>query len=222
MDRIDKPDWLADPIQPMPAPSIRQLAAHLGISKAMVGKLRDKGGMPTNSLRAAKLWRESQNKQRAATSAKKDEKCKSAAEPKFRGRPIKPPKPSKTGDSLLDALSNTIVVADAAFKAYHHAMSKGLSTQTVRLSEHSKAIDARLKAEKAYREEMERRGLLVPKSQITDLCRRCMDTVLRRLKKLPTEQGPQCNPQEPLMAVRILEREVNEILSAGQKALATL
>lgn len=205
----------------MPAPTHKQIADHLGISRVRVIQLRD-AGMPTNTLKAAKLWRAGQAKKREATNAKSKGANLPLTVPTIRGRPMKVPKPSKTGDSLLDALNNTVTVADAAFKAYHYAMTKGLSTQSARLSEHNKAIDGRLRAEKAYREEQERRNLLVPKGVITDMCRRCMESVLRRLRKLPNEQGPQCNPQEPLMAVRILEREVNEIIAAGQSALATL
>ncbi len=194
-------------------PALSKIAKHLGVSKTRAVQLKQEG-MPVNTLRAAKLWRDKQEKKRAATNAK-TANLQSAA----RGRPVKPQAPSKTGDSLRDALENTIMCADAAFKAYQKAVSQNLSTQSVRLSEHNKAIDARLKAEKMYREEMERRGVLVLKSTITDMCRRCMDTVLRRLRKLPSEAGPQCNQHEPLMAVKILEREVNEIIASGQKAL---
>ncbi|MGI8957937.1 MAG: hypothetical protein ACR2II_13640 [Chthoniobacterales bacterium] len=81
---------------------------------------------------------------------------------------------------------------------------------------HTKAVEARLATEKFCREEMERRGLLVLKSEITDRCRRLMDKVLRRLNKLPGEGGPQCNPTEALMAVTVLQRMVDEIKVAAQ------
>ncbi len=74
-------------------------------------------------------------------------------------------------------------------------------------------------AETSYREEMERRGLLVDKGAIIELTRRVMDSVQRRLKKLPQERGPECSPENPLVAVGILETEVNSIIETGRKAL---
>lgn len=202
-------------------PSTSEIAAAIGVSQPRVVQLK-KEGMPTNTIKAAKIWRNQQAKKREATNAKSKSANLPPNAPTLRGRPMKVPKPSKTGDSLLDALNNTITVADAAFKAYHYAMTKGLSTQSARLSEHNKAIDGRLRAEKAYREEMERRGILVLKSEITDKCRRGLDAVLRLLNKLPGEQGPQCNPHDPLMAVKILQKKVDEIKAAAQGAMQAL
>lgn len=196
---------------------IQELADHWGVTKARVSQLW-KAGCPRNSLKAADLWRENRGEKRAPTN-KGD--CKVADE-KWKGRPMKAHRPAKTGDSLQDALNNAIAVADGAFIAYEAARINHSVTQSIRLSEHSKALDARLKAEKAYREELVRRQALVPKSEIVDRCRRCMETVLRRLKKLPQEQGPQCNPENALMAVTILEREVNEIINSGHNALNDL
>jgi len=141
---------------------------------------------------------------------------------KIKGRPQNQRKPVRTKDSLADALSNAILANEGAFEDYEFARVNKLGTRSVRLSEFNKSLDGRLKAERAYREEMEIRGVLVPKQQIVEMARRCMETVLRRLNKLPQEQGPQCNPQEPLMAVKILEREVDEIKAAGQIALNDL
>ena len=199
-----------------PMPSLSEIGKHLGVTRQMVAKLK-KRGMPINSLKAAARWRGEQQLKRVASNAKTAEMRTTG-----KGRPPKPKKPSNTGDSLLDALNNTITVADDAFMAYQRAVAGNLSTQSARLSEHNKAVEARLKAEKLYREELERRNILVPKAVILESCRRCLDAVLRRLKKLPMEQGPQCNPQEPLMATTILEREINEIIAVGQKALKGL
>jgi len=196
-------------------PSITEIANHWGVSRPRASKLV-KEGCPTNSLKAADLWRENRGRKREAPKSKLG---KFADEPKRKGRPQTPRKPAKTGDSLLDALNNAIAVADGAFEDYEYARVHKLGSRSIRLSEHNKAIDSRLKAEKAYREEMERRKILVPIQEAVDMCRRTMDPVLRRLKKLPQESGPQCNPQDALTAVRILEAEVNTIIGIGRKAL---
>jgi hypothetical protein len=198
--------------------STREIARHLGVSQPMVVKLC-KQGCPKNSLRAVDRWRQERGKKRAPTNSKN---CKFADEPKGKGRPQKAKKPSQTGDSLQDALNNAIAVADGAFEDYEYARVNKLASRSIRLSEHSKALDSRLKGEKAYREEVERRKLLVNKHEITDMARRSIEAVLRRLKKLPDEQGPQCNPKNPLVARGILQNEVNAIISVGRKAIDAL
>lgn len=195
-------------------PSVREIAAHIGISKSMVAKLTPIG-MPTNSLKAAERWYLNREKKRAATNGSKEESGKPE-----RGRPKAVRLPSKTGDSLLDALNNAIAVSDGAFEEYELARVGKMPTRSARMSEHSKALEARLKTEKAYREEMERRGMLVLKSEITEKYRRGMMTVLQRIDKLPNEQGPQCNEKDSIRAVRVLRRAADEIKEAVQAALA--
>lgn len=203
-------------------PSTYELAEHLGVSQPRVVQLI-KLGMPGNSLRAADRWRaERGSVKRVATNSKTEETSKFADEPTGKGRPKTPRKPSQTGDSLFDALRNSIIVADGAFEDYEHARVNKLGTRSVRLAEHNKAIEARLKAEKAYREELERRKLIVPLQEAMEMCRRTMEPVLRRLKKIPAEIGPQCNPQDPLTAVKILENEINAVIAVGRKALDAL
>jgi hypothetical protein len=198
-------------------PTISDLARRWGVTRQRASQLV-KSGCPTNSFRAADLWRENRGEKRAPTNGA----CKFADEPRGKGRPPKARKPSQTGDSLQDALNNSIAVADGAFEDYEYARVNKLASRSIRLSEHNKAIDSRLKAEKAYREELERRGILVNKHEITEKIRRCMDAVLKHLKRLPQESGPQCNPQDPIMALTILQRAVDEILLTGQKALHDL
>lgn len=182
----------------------------------MVAKLTPIG-MPTNSLKAAERWYLGREKKREATNGSKEVK-----ETPERGRPKAVRLPSKTGDSLLDALNNAIAVSDGAFEEYELARVGKLPTRSARMSEHSKALEARLKTEKAYREEMERRGVLVEKPIIVEGVRRSLEPVLRRLNKLAGECGPQCNEHEPLKAVAILQRQVDEIKKAVHDALTAL
>ena len=51
---------------------------------------------------------------------------------------------------------------------------------------------------------------------------RLLDAVLKRLRRLPDETGPQCNPQNPLMGYEVLKRAVDAVLEAGLNALRDL
>jgi hypothetical protein len=55
------------------------------------------------------------------------------------------------------------------------------------------------------REEREKRKELIPYDVATDIFRRGLDVILRRLKRFPQEKAPSCNPQNPLHALGILE-----------------
>ncbi len=198
---------------PSSKPSLSKIAKHIGVSKTRAVELKQKG-MPINSLRAAKLWRDRDIKRREATNGR-TANLQSAK----RGRPKAPPKPAKTGDTLGDILTNSRITADAAFQEYHTAETRD---QAVLLSNHTKASEALVKIERMVREEQERRGLLVNKQQILDACRRAIEAMTKRLKKLPQEVGPQINEEEPLKAVTILQRACDEILTAGQEAVRGL
>jgi len=194
-----------------------ELAKYWGVTKGRISQLV-KDGCPLNSKRAADLWRKNRGQKRAPTNsaANLQPECKS------RGRPKKRPPASNTGDSLLDALNNSIAAATRAYEDFEHACVNSLGTRSMRLSEHSKAIEAQLKSEKAYRQEQERRDVLVDKQVIIERCRQTLDSVLRLIKKLPSETGPACNPQDQILAVRILQKATDSILIAGGKALRDL
>lgn len=198
--------------------STYDLVKHFKLSRTRVRDLIAEG-CPRTSFKAADAWRKQRTPKRVPTQAGLNE---NGRDEKLKGKPEIPPDPSKTGDSLLDALTNAIIVSDCAFADFQSARVNKLASRSARLSEHNKALEARLKTEKAYREEMERRKLLIPIIEATDMCRRAIESVLRRLKKLPDEQGPQCNPQNPLLARQILQAEVNTIMAVGKKVLDVL
>ena len=125
-----------------------------------------------------------------------------------------------TGDSLLDALNASIYVSGAAFDLLQEAMhAKDTPALSPLISIHNRAIQMRFKAETAHWVELERRKVLVNAQELTDPCRRCLETVIRRLRKLAAESGPQCNPDDPIRAVTILERAVAEVIEAGRMVL---
>jgi hypothetical protein len=203
---------------PKPKCNISQIAKRWGVSRTRVQQLVAEG-CPANSFKAADLWRQARGQKRPPTNTKI---CKFADEPRGKGRPPKPKTPSRTGDSLQDALNNAIAVADGAFEDYEYARVNKLASRSIRLSEHNKALDSRLKTEKAFREEFERRKILVPVQEVTDMCRRAIEAMLRRLKKMPDEQSPQCNPQNPLVARGVLQNEVDAIIEVGRKSINAL
>lgn len=195
--------------------SILDLVKHAKLSRTRIRDFIAEGAPKTSTL-AFDKWRKDRGNKRVPTGGRPASKF---ADEKLKGKPKDPKEPSRSGDSLLDALNNTIAVSEGAFEDYEHARVNKLGSRSARLSEHNKAIDARLKAEKAYREEMERRRLLIPISEATEMSRRAIEAVLRRLKKLPDEQGPQCNPQNPLLARQILQAEVNTIMDVGRRVV---
>lgn len=199
-------------------------AAGRPCSRQYLSKLVERG-MPETSIADATKWRD-ENASRREGPPKPGAKKKAPVEEgkRGRGRPRKNPHiVAPTGDSLLDALNSAISVQQMAYAQVTDAVAlKKTTTLAPLVSIHNKALEARFSAETMYRKELESRGLLVDKQAITEKCRRCLDTVLRRMRKLPNEAGPQCNEQEPLKATAILQRSVDEIISAGMGALRDL
>jgi hypothetical protein len=202
-------------------PSQTEIAKYWGVSQPYVAKLVKKG-CPTHSLRAATVWRDANARQRAPTHAKGN--CNFAVVKLGRGRRTRQPRePSNTGNSLEDARCDAITMNQCAFALFEEAMAAGDDERLPRYMRiYLTSHQLRMKAERMAREEMERRGVLVNKQLAFEHCRRCLDAVLKRLRRLPQESGPQCNPQDPHMAFTILQRAVDEILLAGQAALTDL
>jgi hypothetical protein len=202
-------------------PSLSEIAKHIGVSKTRVVELKQKG-MPVSSLRAAKHWRDRQPLMRAPTNGKKNYTL--AVVKLGRGRRVRRRvEPSNTGNTLEDLLNDATYMNKEAFTLVDVAMLGGDANLTAHYMRiYLSSLHMRLRAEKGAREEMERREVLVNKYDASALVRRLVDGVLRRLRRLPDEYGPRCNPQEPVMAYKILQEAVNEILLAGQEAIRGL
>jgi hypothetical protein len=205
----------------------------LGVTRMQAGRLVAKGCPKTSGEEVLK-WRKENPPKRAPTRGNRVEhragdKAGDRVEKSHRqnedagvvGKPVvrKIARLERTGDSLYDALMAAIYVSDQALEEYVLACEGNSPSRSVRLSEHNKALDARLKAEKAYREELERRGVLVDRNESFQVARMAIEAVLRRLKRLPVEVGPQCNPGDPAMATKVLSREVEEIIRSGAKEI---
>ena len=210
-------------------PTQTEIAKRWDLSKMRVCQLV-KEGMPTATFRAADRWRANRALRREPTNGKwkqeslavRDCGIGNLSEKEIQARIAKLNPPAKTGDSLLDMLNSAWFMAKQAFNAYIEASQRGSVNTSARLSEHCKATKLAMKAETAYRVELERRGILVDKHVAMQESRMAIEAVVRRLKRLPIEVGPQCNPGNPLLATKVLEREVASILAAGAKAIHDL
>jgi len=199
--------------------SYSKIAGHLGISKSMVVKLVKKG-MPVRSLTGAEKWRRARVLSRAPTNG---QRMLVKATPRKPGRLRKTASLQASGDSMLDALNQIKYAREAAFELFLDAKNAGdLAAISPLIALHTRTVMTYFKAESAYRAELERRGVLVNKYEITEHCRRCLDAVLKRPKKLPQESGPQCNPGDPLLALKILHRAVDEVIATGRNVLQEL
>jgi hypothetical protein len=212
-------------------PTQAQIARSFGVSRAYIAKLVKKG-MPLDSFEAAKKFREAHASKRATTSpvqiAKQLQEEKDEGSPKpctrrkeyFRRKLAQAHRPSDS--SLDDALFAAIQASDEAFRLLGEAMIEGRdSVISARLSVHNKALETRFKAESAYREELERRRILIPLAEAMEMARRGYDVILSRLKALPQNVASRCNPVDPHRAMTVLEAESRGILADAHEVYAS-
>ena len=200
--------------------TLAKIAEHWGVSRPRVSQLV-KEGCPTRSLTAADRWREARGLRRAPTNGAT---CKFAVVKLGRGRRLRRPvQPSHTGNTLEDLLNDATYMNKQAFTHLEEARLEGNDNRiALYMRVYLASLHMRLKAEKLAREEMERRRVLVNMEEARAVCRRCLDAVAKRIRRLPQEVGPQINPQQPVLAYEILQRAVNEVLVAGQDAIRGL
>jgi hypothetical protein len=211
-------------------PTQAQIARSWGVSRAYITKLVKKG-MPLDSFEAAKEFREAHASKRATTSpvqiAKQLQEEKDEGTPKpctrrkeYSGRKLAQDRQSD--NSLDDALFAAIQASDEAFRLLGEAMIEGRdSVISARLSVHNKALETRFKAESAYREEMERRRILIPLAEAMEIARRGYEIILQRLNALPQNVAQRCNPTDPDRAITVLESECTAILADAQEVYAS-
>lgn len=121
-------------------------------------------------------------------------------------------------NSVDGALANAIEANEESFRLLKEAMIEGRDNKIgVRLAVFNKASENRFKAETAHREELERRRILVPLSEVMDLTRRGYDVILSRLRCLPQNVAPRCNPANPHLVMVILETECAEIIADARR-----
>lgn len=199
-----------------------ELARLWGVSREYVRKLASKG-MPLTSEKEATAWREANARRRksaggvspAAAASAKEESDEGVVAPVKRGRG----RPRKAdGDMTLEgALRSAVLAQIQAKKMLDDAMAGGRPAMVApALSIHTKAIEARFSAEKAFREEQMQRRVLVPLAEATELFRKGWDMILGRLKRLPQAKCTICNPADPRRAFDALQAAVTEIITEAQ------
>jgi hypothetical protein len=213
-------------------PTISEYARARGVSHQYISKLAKKG-MPLTSFEAADLWREAHASSKASTSpiriarvTDEGNGCEPVLDHNAQRRALKnkltysdPPSES----ALEAALTNARQAANEAWRLLCEAMIEGKASRIqVLLNIHNKALEARLRVEVAYREELERRKTLVPLADAMEMTRRVFDVILSRLKVLPQNVAARCNPADPHIAMTVLENECAAILTDAQQAVQTL
>jgi hypothetical protein len=179
-------------------------------------------------LRPRTKFRETHASKRATTSpvqiAKQlqDEKDSDAPEARERRKAYFANKPDRyrlpSEDSLRNALNNTIEASEEAFRLLKEAMVEEKDQKiSARLAVFNKSSENCFKAESAYREELERRRILIPLTEAMKIARRGYEVILQRLNALPQNVASRCNPTDPDRAITVLESECTAILADAQK-----
>lgn len=120
---------------------------------------------------------------------------------------------------LEDAILNARQAAAEAWRLLSESMTANENDLIgIRLSVHNKALEALFKAEQCYREELERRRVLIPLTEAQDISRKGYEIILSRLSALPQNLAQRVNPHDPNHAIEILQAECTEIIADAQKA----
>ena len=212
-------------------PSQREIAKDWQCAHSYVAKCV-KNGCPTDSLEIARAWRKLHASKRATTSPKQlaklviQEKNDDSPEAREHRKEYLKDRPEgtrfPTDTPLEDALLNARQAAAEAWRLLSESMTADQDDLIgVRLSVHNKALEALFKVESAYREELERRRMLIPLGEAMDIARRGYEVILQRLKALPQNVAPRCNPADPHIAMTMLESECTAILLDAQKVYAS-
>jgi hypothetical protein len=209
-------------------PTQSEIARRWKVSRNYINKLV-KRGLPLSDFESARLWREAHASSKSPTDEKAlarmvAEEEEDDYDPGRITRKQAVEENSKPKDPFSDALSLETMnrAADEAWRMLDEAMLEGRDNKIApRLSVHTKAVEARIKAAAAVREELERLRTLIPYAEAVDLFRKGMDIILSRLRSLPQNVAARCNPANPHHAIEVLEAEVAGILAAAQQVYAS-
>jgi hypothetical protein len=206
------------------------LARSWSVSHQYISRLVARG-MPLTGHQDASDWRKanasskpSNHPKRIAQylSEEKDDDSPEARERRkayFKDKPDRYRLPSE--NSLDGALANAIEANEESFRLLKEAMIEGRDNKIgVRLAVFNKALEGRFRAEEAYREEKERRSILIELSKAQDWARKAFDVILSRLATLPQNMASRVNPLNPHHAMDLLEAECTEILADAEQAFA--
>jgi hypothetical protein len=209
--------------------TVSEYARARRVSHQYISKLTKKG-MPLTSFEAADFWRDAHASSKSSTNPIRIARVmdeENEREPPIHHDHRKRPSNNKLSDAeplsentLEDALINARQAANEAWRLLRESMIEGRASKIqVLLNIHNKAVEAHLRAESAYREELERRRILIPLAEAMEITRRAFDVIVQRLKTLPQNVSVRCSLTNPDTALTVLEDECASILKAAQQAL---
>src|SRR6266481_5419236 len=211
-------------------PTISEYARAHGVSHQYISKLVKKG-MPLTTFEAADQFREAHANSKPPTNPTRIARTINEQHPhvSLSNEPQQPvcrhrsnPAEHSSESALNMAVVNSRRTADEAWRLLYEAMIEGRASKIqVLLSIHNKAVDALFTAETAYRDELERRRILIPLTEAMGEARRGYEIILQRLRVLPQNVASLCNPADPARAITALEFECSAILEDAQKVYAS-
>lgn len=168
-----------------------QLGAALGVTAQRISVLK-REGMPTDSVEAAKAWRE------ARAAVQKAQAPKAA--------------PAQLDDgTLADTIAEHRTLVGRARGVWQAAMEGGDPNQ----GKYQTAYNQSLKTLVALEEEQERRLILakdyISAKEAGEAMRQITSEVVNRLDKLALDVAEACNPENPAKAVKALEAWVRRL-----------
>jgi len=205
------------------APSAADVARDWRCSRAYVTKLVKKGCALT-SLAAARKWREENARYGVGYRSKSAAKPEA---PQTGSQKAAPPKDAPNVQARdLTTLDASLAAAIEVEQEAHRLVAVAQKAQNdaliaVRIAAYNKARDGRFATETAYREELERRRVLVELNEAKAIARKGYDVMVPLLRALSKNAGPLCNPSDPLHASRILEQQIEAIIAQAEKEYAT-
>jgi hypothetical protein len=194
-------------------PSNRQIAKDWGVNSGYVDKCV-KRGCPTDSFEAAREWRLA-NQKRAW---RKPPPGQAAA---IEDDITVPQGPILEDIGTDDILLGTREAVRQSWRLLREALVEGkVSKIGACLSLHSRAVEARVRAQSMVREENERARILIPLNEAQAIARKGYDIIIQRLSTLPQNIAPRANPSSPEHAMDILQSEVTSIMQDVQAAFS--
>ena len=168
-----------------------EIGAALGITAQRVSVLR-KEGMPSDSIDAAKAWREARAQVQRAQAPKAS--------------------PAQLDDgTLADTIQQHRALVGRARGVWQASMESGDPNQ----SKYQSAYNASLKSLIALEEEQERRLILakdyISSKEAGEAMRQITSEMVNRLDKLALDVAEGCNPENPAKAVKVLEAWVRKV-----------
>jgi len=201
----------------MPNLSLAQIAKDWGTSRTYVHQCVAKG-CPKTTLQEARIWRDQNARSKAPTDPAHVKVATLGNGPKIKKKAVFS-ETVKTGDTLLDFLTEAVERAEVAHRLAKEAMVEEKDALiAARLSVANKASDQRMKAEVQYRQEMERRRDLIPLNSAQDMALRGFSKLLNSLQRLPQQIAQRLANRTALEISDTLTVEVNAIIADSRKA----